>query len=98
MRRNITRALYATAVAAITLGTLGFARAGSPATAASRFIGLPGYSPSWAGCSVARRTRVAPRRAGMGGAAEGCGAGVLLSGQVGGYGGDTAERQPVAPG
>jgi hypothetical protein len=51
MRRHITRALYA-AVAAITLGTLGFPGAGSPATAASRSISPPGYSPSWAGYSV----------------------------------------------
>ena len=51
MRTRISRALYA-AVAAITLGTLGFAGAGSPAAAASRSIGPPGYSPSWAGYSV----------------------------------------------
>jgi Peptidase A4 family len=52
MRRHITRALYTAAAAVITLGTLGFAGAGSPATAASRSIGPPGYSPSWAGYSV----------------------------------------------
>jgi hypothetical protein len=51
MRRHITRALYA-AVAAITLSTVGFAGAGSPATAATRSISQPGYSPSWAGYSV----------------------------------------------
>ena len=51
MRRHITRALYA-AVAAIMLGTLGFSGAGSPATAASRSLSPPGYSPSWAGYSV----------------------------------------------
>src|SRR6185437_13854831 len=51
MHRHITRALYA-AVAAITLGTLGFSGAGSPATAASRSISPPGYNPSWAGYSV----------------------------------------------
>jgi hypothetical protein len=51
MRRHITRALYA-AVAAITLGTLGFSGAGSPATAASRSLSPPGYNPSWAGYSV----------------------------------------------
>ena len=38
MRRHISRALYV-AVAALTLGTLGFAGAGSPATAASRSNG-----------------------------------------------------------
>ena len=52
MRRHITRALYAAVAAGITLGTLGFAGAGSPAAAASRSIGPPGYSPSWAGYSV----------------------------------------------
>ena len=36
MRRHITRALYAAVAAGITLGTLGFAGAGSPATAANR--------------------------------------------------------------
>src|SRR5690242_2475041 len=51
MHRHITRALYAV-VAAITLGTLGFSGAGSPATAASRSISPPGYNPSWAGYLV----------------------------------------------
>ncbi|HEU5385411.1 MAG TPA: hypothetical protein VFV73_05880 [Streptosporangiaceae bacterium] len=54
MRRHITRALYA-AVAAITLSTVGFAGAGSPATAATRSISQPGYSPSWAGYSADTR-------------------------------------------
>lgn len=52
MRRHISRAFYAAAAAVITLGTLGFAGAGSPATAASRSLSPPGYSPSWAGYSV----------------------------------------------
>ena len=52
MRRHITRALYTAAAAVITLGTFGFAGAGSPATAASRSLSPPGYSPSWAGYSV----------------------------------------------
>ena len=52
MRRHISRALYAAVAAGITLGTLGFAGAGSPATAASRSISPPGYSQSWAGYSV----------------------------------------------
>jgi hypothetical protein len=52
MHRHITRLLYTTAAAVITLGTLGFTGAGSPATAASRSLSPPGYSPSWAGYSV----------------------------------------------
>ena len=52
MRRHISRAFYAALAAGITLGTLGFAGAGSPAAAASRSIGPPEYSPSWAGYSV----------------------------------------------
>jgi hypothetical protein len=48
MRRHITRTLYAAAAAVITLGTLGFAGADSPATAALRSLSPPGYSPSWA--------------------------------------------------
>jgi hypothetical protein len=52
MRRHITRTLYVAMAAGITLGTLGFAGAGSPADAASRSLGPPGYSPSWAGYSV----------------------------------------------
>jgi hypothetical protein len=52
MRWHITRALYTAAAAVITLGTLCFAGAGSPATAASRSLSPPGYSPSWAGYSV----------------------------------------------
>lgn len=45
-----------------------------------------------------RRPRAAPHRSGAGGAVGGCRAGVLLSGQAGGYGGDAADRQPAAPG
>jgi len=52
MHRHITRALCTAAAAAVTLGTLGLAGAGSPATAAARSISPPGYSPSWAGYSV----------------------------------------------
>ncbi len=52
MPTHITRALYAAAAAGITLGTLGFAGAGSPATAAPGSISPPAYSPSWAGYSV----------------------------------------------
>ena len=52
MRMHITRALYAAVAAAITLGTLGFAGAGSAATAAPGSISPPEYSPSWAGYSV----------------------------------------------
>jgi hypothetical protein len=52
MRTHITRALYAAVAAAITLGTPGFAGAGSPATAAPGSISPPEYSPSWAGYSV----------------------------------------------
>ena len=52
MRMHITRALYAAVAAGITLGTLGFAGAGSAATAAPGSIGPPAYSPSWAGYSV----------------------------------------------
>jgi hypothetical protein len=52
MHSHVTRTLYTAAAAVITLGTLGLAGAGSPATAASRSLGPPGYSPSWAGYSV----------------------------------------------
>jgi hypothetical protein len=52
MHRHVTRTLYTAAAAVITLGTLGFAGAGSPAGAASRSLSPPGYSPSWAGYSV----------------------------------------------
>ena len=52
MRTHITRALYAAVAAGITLGTLGFAGAGSPAIAAPGSIGPPGYNQSWAGYSV----------------------------------------------
>ena len=52
MRTHIARALYAAMAAGITLGTLGFAGAGSAATAVSRSISPPAYSPSWAGYSV----------------------------------------------
>ena len=52
MRRHITRALYAAAAAAITLGTLGFAGAGSPPTAAPQSTSPPQYTENWAGYSV----------------------------------------------
>jgi hypothetical protein len=52
MHRHVTRTLYTAAAAVITLGTLGFAGAGSPAGAASRSLSPPGYSPSWAGYSI----------------------------------------------
>ena len=52
MRMHITRALYAAVAAGITLGTLGFAGAGSAATAAPGSISPPAYSESWAGYSV----------------------------------------------
>ena len=52
MRMHITRALYAAVAAGITLGTLGFAGAGSAATAAPGSISPPAYNPSWAGYSV----------------------------------------------
>jgi hypothetical protein len=52
MRRHITRAIYVAVAAGITLGTLNFAGAGSPATAATQAISPPHYSESWAGYSV----------------------------------------------
>lgn len=52
MRRHITRALYAAVATAITLGTLGFAGAGSPATAASRSLSPPHHTENWAGYGV----------------------------------------------
>ena len=52
MRKHITRVLYAAVAAGITLGTLGFAGAGSPATAASRSLSPPHYTENWAGYGV----------------------------------------------
>jgi hypothetical protein len=52
MRRHITRALYAAVAAGITLGTIGFAGAGSPAAAASQSLSPPHHTENWAGYGV----------------------------------------------
>jgi hypothetical protein len=52
MRRHTTRALCAAAAAGITLGTLGFAGAGSPAAAASPSLSPPHNTENWAGYGV----------------------------------------------
>jgi hypothetical protein len=55
MRKHIAPALYAAAAAAIALGTLGFAGAGSPARAAPQSLGPPAYDVAWTGYTAGGR-------------------------------------------
>jgi hypothetical protein len=54
-RGGLARLVGAAAAAGLTLGTLGFAGAGSPASAATGSIGPPEYTDNWAGYSVGGR-------------------------------------------